>query len=289
MTDSFSVGILYSCGEFLRYIEDEHLSVHELTKFFDKFYVAKSNQVLHLSQKCGWIEIAQDGSIKITPAGFVISTKDPELALRDQLRDYILNVQPPWSGLLPRGREEAVRFFSDDIRQCFDEAVLLSDCDDEIVQWWDSLSSAARGRRNDSLSEIGRKGEKLSLRYERERTKNNPTWMAIESNLAGFDLQSVISESDRSALFIEVKTSEKKLQSAEIFISKNEWRVAKSSQNFVFHIWIDVCLSAQLLVLTTESIGKHIPENIGEGYWQSVMIPVEPLENESNISLIRRN
>ena len=83
-----------------------------------------------------------------------------------------------------------------------------------------------------------------------------------------------------------MKASGKKLQSAEIFVSYNEWRVARSSKIFVFHIWTDVSSSAKILVLTTDSIGKHIPIISGDGNWQSVRIPVRFLADESDLSLI---
>jgi len=283
MRENLSVGILYSCHEFLRYVDEEHLAAKDLIEFFDRFYVAKSSYVLELSQQCSWILVAQDGSIEVTPSGTEISLKTPEHALRDQIRDYILCVRPPWSGLLPRGREEAVLYFSDDVRQCFDEADLLAECDDEVVQWWDNLSSAARGRRNDSLAEIGRQGEKLSLQYELRRTNTAPTWMAIESNLAGFDIQSIVSELDSNALFIEVKASERKLDSAQIFISKNEWRVARTTENFVFHVWVDVYSEERLFVVTTEAIGRHIPKDAGDGDWRNVKIPARSLVKENEM------
>jgi hypothetical protein len=280
MEDNLSVGILYSCQEFLRYVQEERLAAHDLTKYFDDFYVAKSQHVLNLCQLCRWIIVAQDGFIEITLTGITISAKNPQYALRDQIQDYILSTRPPWSGLLPSGREEAIKFFSDDVYQCFDEAELLTSCDNDTVLWWDTLSYAARGRKEDTLARIGRKGEKFSLDYEAERTKINPMWMAIESNLAGFDLQSIVSKTDSSALFIEVKASEKSLEYAQIFITENEWRVARTIQNYVFHIWVDINKDAQLFVVETECVKRHVPQKKGQGIWQSLKVPVKALAQE---------
>ena len=46
-------------------------------------------------------------------------------------------------------------------------------------------SRRARGLRDGVLTEIGRRGERLTLQYEQSRTGVEPKWIALESSAHG--------------------------------------------------------------------------------------------------------
>ncbi|WP_159628250.1 hypothetical protein [Massilia puerhi] len=71
------------------------------------------------------------------------------------------------------------------------EAYLAEGYDDEVVVFWDRLAAIARGQKDTSLSAIRRHKERLSLRYEKQRTGRDPQWRSIESNGDGYDVMSI--------------------------------------------------------------------------------------------------
>ena len=73
-------------------------------------------------------------------------------------------------------------------------------------------------------------------------------------------------------LNIEVKTSNSTWEVASFYISKNEWSVAKSSPNYVFHLWALIPKN-KLYIVSKDVVETHIPSNNGEGTWESVEIP----------------
>ena len=114
---------------------------------------------------------------------------------------------PAWAQLTPRGRQETLSALSPEVWQCFAEAGLISSYSDEIVSWWDALAARARGRKSQLQLEIGRQGERLSIKYEEIRTGKKPAWQAIESNLAGYDIISIVDPSDYRKLQIRSKNN----------------------------------------------------------------------------------
>ena len=51
-----------------------------------------------------------------------------------------------------------------------------------------------------SLDDVGRKGERLTLQYEELRTNVKPDWRSIETNLSGYDVLSQRSKTDNTPL-----------------------------------------------------------------------------------------
>ena len=64
--------------------------------------------------------------------------------------------------------------------------------------------------------------------------------MSIDSNLAGYDIKSRVSEDSSDILLIEVKASTYALGQAVFHVTSHEWNVALTSRAYVFHLW---CLS----------------------------------------------
>lgn len=276
----FSVGILYSAKEFLEFVDNTPDLDLQFPKIFATFSVASPKSVLEISQVCEWIRMNIDGKLEITEKGKeIIQYVNPEKALRAQIGHLIEKSIPPWIPLLSRGRDEAKKYLPIDVAQCFREAELFSDPTDEIVNWWDKYSKISRKVSKDTKLEVGRRGEKLSLKHERKRTKREPFWQGIESNLAGFDILSVVSEIDPSPLRIEVKASNSTPEVATFFLTKNEWRVALTSDCYLFHLWA-LQPKPRLLLIDVNQVINHIPKNLGLGQWEVISIPYEPFIHE---------
>lgn len=270
---TLSVGVLYDAVDFLKLVRESSLTKNEFKNSFPTVRVASGQQVLDLAQRVNWIRLSEDGVLELTNSGIVIEAcKSPIETLRMQLKDFVFSVRPPWASLIPKGRTETLKYLDSDVAQCFREAGLLSSIDDNVIQWWDTLAKVARGREIDTSVHLGRAGERLSLAFELERTNSTPAWQSVESNLAGYDLLSRVSQTDSSRLRIEVKASGNTVSYATLHLSRNEWNVACSEGNHVFHLWL-LDPSPQLRILEQEEIGCHVPRDVGEGEWESVEIP----------------
>ena len=83
--------------------------------------------------------------------------------------------------------------------------------------------------------ELGRLGEKLSLKYELFKTGNKPFHQSIRRENLGFDIISYLPNN------IEKKIEVKTCKSSKFYITRNEWETALNSiaQNelYEFHIW----------------------------------------------------
>jgi hypothetical protein len=269
----FSVGVLYSAQEFLEFVSKTPELDLSFPDVFSTFSVASPKAVLVVSQKCEWIRLNVFGKLEVTERGTsVLQGKYPESILRIQIGHLIESYLPPWIPLLSKGRLEAQKYLPLDVRQCFMEANLFAEPTDEVVAWWDKYSKVSRKMRRDSNLEIGRLGEKLSIQHERERTKREPFWQGIESNLAGYDVLSVVSSTDIRLLCIEVKSSNSIPEVASFYISKNEWQVAMTSDNYLVHLWA-LRPRPNLIIVTPAQLQSHIPTNQGEGTWESTSIP----------------
>lgn len=272
----FSVGLLYSCRDFLSLNAEIGMSPDAFKRYFISFKYSTAEQILEVSFKCGWAKVTQEGNMKLTDRGKIISQLDYKSALMYQLEDMILNYSPQWASILTKGRTEAKCFLPQDVCQCFREAGLFGEISDSLIEFWDRLALAYRNYTNKKMLEIGRTGERLSFDYEFNRTGKIPLWQAIESNISGFDLLSVLDSSSNQKLQIEVKASTSDHEYAKIHISKHEWNTAVSSLNYVFHLW-NLWKMPTLNVVTVKKMSDHIPYNNGEGEWESVEIPFKVL------------
>jgi hypothetical protein len=268
----FSVGLLYSVGDFLKLNAISGMKPETFESYFNTFKYSTSEKILTVSFKCGWAKVNHLGTIELTKRGQEISALDYKGALLIQLEDLILNFNPTWASLLLKGRTEAKNFLPPDALQCFKECGLFDELTDELIKYWDKLALAYRNYSQIRMTEIGRTGEKLSFDYELERTGQTPLWQAIESNLAGFDLLSIVDNSNPQKLKIEVKTSTSNISYAKFHITKNEWNTALSSINHVFHLW-HIEKTPVLYKISVDKISNHVPLDKGDGDWESVEIP----------------
>lgn len=271
---NITVGLLHSSRTLIEWVCDRELSPKELLDNFRTIEVCPPHDVLNLCTRCGWIETNNQGNLTPTLRGHTLRSTAPfELRLREQMRDYVATEKPTWAKLLPRGRREAMQFVTRDVYQVFDEAELLSspphlDC----IKWWDEIAGLVRSSIKSGLTEVGRRGEMLTIRFEQERTKREPFWQSVESNLSGFDILSVVSSENLEPLRIEVKASDEPFDVAQLFLSRNEWETAINSKSYVFHLWT-LRGGVRLAVVPVDILANHLPIEKGEGKWESTSIP----------------
>jgi len=276
---TLSVGQLHSAKQLLDWVSNNRLAKSDMS-LFTNVLVCPAIDVLNLSTRCGWVEVDLDGILKLSDRGLDIHmTGNYQVRLRMQMQDIISREQPSWSNLFPKGRQETSHFVSADVRQCLDEAGLLSSppCDD-VVAWWDEMAGLVRGIKSSVLSQTGREGERLSLVYEKQRTGIQPIWQSIESNLSGFDILSRLSGADSAPLQIEVKASANSWNYAEFHLTANEWESATLARNYRFHLWA-LGENPKLAVVTVDQMEQHIPSNNSHGKWEIVKIPFSEFES----------
>lgn len=275
---TFSVGVLYSVQTFLQLVRKTPITASEFRSAFNRYQATNPESVLRIAEICNWISIDIDGRVVITEFGEeILSQKNMIDALRVQLKLIIQYIQPAWAALLPKGRTEAVKYFPPEVYQCFKEAELLEGYDRWIIEWWDQLSSIARGKREDTLLEIGRKGEGLSYLYEQKRTKREVIWQSIESNLSGFDLLSCLNSGSDTPLRIEVKTTNIDTDWVTFYLTSHEWEVAQNSEHYIFHLWV-LGRYNFLFVLEKDALLPHIPVSRGNGTWEVLKISLNKKE-----------
>ena len=113
----------------------------------------------------------------------------------------------------------------------------------------------------------------MTIEYEKLRTGVLPKWMAIESNLLGYDIESRKSRDDETKLLIEVKASGQSMELADFFITSNEWRVANSSKEYLFYLWHVNEKKKSLAILSPHDVQPHVPEDRSMGEWITTRIP----------------
>lgn len=265
----FSVGVLYSCQTLLEIVQRGELDLANFQRGFRRIEVADGKAVLALAQQCQWIRVSQDGAIRLTERGEALLAFDiSQLCLREQLLDVLSVAPPPWARTMIQGRFEALKVMPDDAAQCFRDCDLTAGADEDTVAWWDQASQSVRSERSKLNHAIGRKAEKLSLMYERSRTGKDPLWQAIETNVAGYDVLSVVTAGFPERLKIEVKGSRMGRKQASFFVTRNEWRTAMKSKAYEFHLWLvhDV---PSLFVVSAKELESHVPEDRRSGRWET--------------------
>jgi hypothetical protein len=277
-----SVNVLTSAIALLKRLDTYHFS--SLSEFaYSKIASISVGEIFEFSKVCGWVCEIQNTPCISQRGMSLLNLQDTGLLTelkRQMLMDYVLIVAPIWSNRIPYGRGEAVIFMTKDEKACFSEAGLLSvQLDDEMIAWWDTVASKIRAQAQQTKNDTGRLGERNTINYERKRTKFEPKWMSVDSNLVGYDIKSRLSEDDPEILLVEVKASTSKLSQASFHVTSREWSVASTSAAYVFHLW---CLSGSkemLAILSPNDIQPYIPTNNLDGEWESAKIPFSCFES----------
>ncbi|WP_318606586.1 protein NO VEIN domain-containing protein [Mitsuokella jalaludinii] len=264
------------------------MDVESVNHLYIPYTEVNRGSALDFAEQCKWI-ILDEKAIVLSDFGkYIVSSFDEQSISkemwRDILKQYIDACEPAWGALATFGRKSVYLMANVEEQRCFQQAGLMDDPDDSIVRWWDDLASKYRAKKDAVYTEIGRIGEKLTIEYEHKRTGNAPVWKALDSNKDGFDVQSVVSSTDRTILRIEVKTSKARDDMACVYITANEWAQALTNSlisPYQFHLWkIGKENSIRLAVLDIKEIKKHVPTNNGFGEWQEVKIPMNCFETE---------
>jgi hypothetical protein len=269
-----SPGILASSHTLLKRIfEYEQLDIFTQILKHSNIDGTKTVDVIDTMKACGWVDVSEN-QVTLSTCGLRYAKSFDIDAKRDMISDYIRQSSDSWKTLIPRGRKESSSYIPTDVLSCLQNAGLLkSPVSDDVVLWWDQQAQIVRHEQTLTNLGVGRLGEKLTIDYERKRTGKEPIWKAIESNLAGYDVLSVLDKDCSERLSIEVKTSEKRIESAKAFITRYEWEVSKTATNHTFHFWLVGSDANSIAILSSDIIKNHIPVDTGFGKWNDVEVP----------------
>lgn len=230
--------------------------------------------LMDLALTCRWIARNNGLFVLCKQGQKLVNTKEFAERTRIILSDYVYYFTPAWARRIPYGRQEAFIFMTKDEQACFYEAGLMDEYPEKaVIGWWDQISSFLRRTEEERNTEVGRKGEQLTILYEQKRTGRQPQWISLDTNLSGYDLISQQTKEDSSSLLIEVKSSEKSISTADFFVSVNEWHTASNTENYKFYLWCFYGGKKQLAVITPRQLFHYIPTNNKSGEWQTVRIP----------------
>ena len=269
-----SPGVVQGCLELLALVSKQRLNFAQVCSSFSCLGNLPSATVVETAQVLNWLHADEHGCAVATVAGGrLMSVVGYEAQLRQALLDYIDIERPPWIQNASFGRSRVLAFAGVAVAQLFVEGNLADGSSDEVVAFWDELAARARGNTHARLNNIGRIGERLTLRYERDRTGRNPRWIAIDNNADGYDVLSVVDAGRAELLSIEVKTSTLGSRGS-FFLSRNEWDTADESSAHVFHLWNVAAMKNPLLaIVSAEVMREHVPVDSGDGAWEQVEIP----------------
>lgn len=196
--------------------------------------------------------------------------------LRKTILKMAVRLRPFWATVSPFGRERVSAVISSDQAQCLRYAALLGSTEPEVRRWWDQLASHFRAEASDRLLEIGRNGEELSLRFEKARlqrigVEEDPRWVSLEDNLAGYDILSYRKShaGNISEVFIEVKAT----TSADLcfVLSRREWDFAQNAGPAAeFHFWY--LPEKKIRIADVNEISSSVPTDHGYGTWREALL-----------------
>lgn len=272
VSEALSPGVAHGCFELLELLEHTPMTPRA-TKSLGKLGVVSAERVTRCALLLGWAEINEGGLLALTLRGQSIrSMPKTEERLRSALLDLVQATDPPWVQGARFGRRHVLEYSPPEISQICREAGLADGTSDDVVRFWDSLASRARGLHDVRLNEVGRRGERLTLDYEERRTGHRARWIALESSADGYDVLSQASSSDEAKLCVEVKTSLQGL-GGHLFMTRNEWETARTLLRFVMHLWDLSRPVPKLAVVDVVQLDANIPVDQKDGRWDTVSIP----------------
>ena len=278
-----SVGTLYAIQDLFDHLEQYSIAKSEFLEGFSNYGTSTARDVYDTATQLSWICTAESGQIVPTLVGREANLGvDRPAKLRCQLAKIIEASHPTWAALIPKGRKEAVAGLPEEIRQCFDEALLLGDVTEEVVSWWSRSAGVMRAVTQRSRVATGIRGEQKTLTYEHNRTGHKPRWQGFESMYAGYDVLSIQAENNPDVLKIEVKASERNFKYAEVHVTEHEWITAtQSSGTYIFHIWLFDEELPRVFIVDSAVVALHIPANQGRGRWRDTAIPMSAITHPS--------
>jgi len=277
---SLSPGILYATFQAMELIAQRAMTPPEFRASFPFIEPVSSQLALELAEGLVWSQVSTTGLLELTVSGQrVLSLGTSILRSRRAIEDYVRIHRPAWASASISGRQKLRNYLDSATSQVFIEAGLFEKADQSIIDFWDRLAADSRGIRDNHNVEIGRKGEQLSLAFERQRTGVDPKWVALESNEDGYDVLSVVDRTDKRLLSIEVKTTAAGLASLAYF-TRNEWETASVRNQHCFHFWdVSKFPVYRLAVLEIREVEPHIALDRGDGLWNSLTVPLRVFQS----------
>lgn len=271
---ALSPGAASGCFDLLRMIRDHGLQLAHVASQLPRHRNFRNEDLLELSVRLEWVRRRDDGVAVLSARGeLILQTPTVSLKLRRALIDYVEVEKPQWTALVLDGRARFMTFAPVEFRQTVAEAYLAEGYDTDVIAFWDLLAEIARGERAEEMSRIGRRGERLTMDFEKLRTGCDPVWRAIESNSDGYDVMSVVAVNNLTKLPIEVKASTQGRAGAA-HLTRNEWEQTKLIRNHTFHFWdLSVDGRPRIAVLDRADVAVHIPADTGSGKWKMVEVP----------------
>ncbi len=269
-----SPGVAYSCFALLGLVQRHPMPFDRMRAELPSQPHADTSKLVELCQQLAWLRANDNGIAVLTPRGERLSTAEGDPAkLQLALLDFVEIIAPPWVKMALDGRKKVLTFAPPGIAQCLVEAELAVGHSEQVVRFWDQLAAIARGLRGAELSEVGRRGERLTLAYEKQRTRREPKWRSIESNADGYDVLSVAAADDTRPMQIEVKASTAGV-SGSMHITRNEWEASEFMPLHQFHLW-DLSSSQvpKLAVIPRSDLAAHAPSDLGQGRWEAFEVP----------------
>lgn len=272
---SMSPGVAGSSIYLLKYLSVRPHSQDELLRL-NRIGVVANERALEFCRDLFLIEIdTQSNCLVMAEKGqSIVDASAHYLAMRRLIEIYAQVQRPAWASLAPSGRAQVLRFCPPEVRQIFDEADLIENNAEDAIEFWDRLASGVRGVKDARYTEIGRKGERLTLQHERNRVNREPRWIAIDDNSAGYDVLSVTEAGLSQRLLIEVKATTQ--ENGYIYFTRNEWETAETAAAYVLHIWR--LADNRLAVISSDDLSCHIPSDHGDGSWKEVKISLNAFE-----------
>ena len=249
-------------------------------------YGVNRDAALSFSRQCKWI-LEENEYFSLTEQGQDIVDSfngmliDP-LLWRKILDIYIENCKPAWAKRIPYGRKEAYLIMTSEEQRCFLEADLIDSTNSDIIKWWDTIAERERIKKDSSLLDIGREGERITLLFEQQRTGIVPDWISVDSNLSGYDILSQNANNSNDRILIEVKSSYKPIEDAVCIVTRHEWETAQRNNNvnrYYFYIWKLSASKNLLAIVDVMRMKQYIPVDSSDGKWQEVTIPFSAFED----------
>lgn len=267
---ALSPGILDSCFQMLELFAKTGMTVAGFSMSFPRVGVCRTEDVLEFALGVSWIQPGDSGMVELTASGRrILSIENHESRMKQSVLDFVEEFEPAWVQNATYGRRKVIDFVGSDVRQVLVEAGLATGHDRETVRFWDILAAQARGQKDVSLAEIGRRGESLTIVRESNRTGREPKWVSVDNNADGYDVLSIVAADNPAKLSIEVKATTMGPRGA-FHVTRNEWERANEAPFHCFHLWMlrgENDSESSLAVIEADQMKAHVPIDIGSGVW----------------------
>lgn len=152
----------------------------------------------------------------------------------------------------------------------------LWDMDDEALDWWFQLATAARGQAEAARAAVGRIGERLTFEHECGRLQALgapcvPVWRSTEDDTLGYDIESWEYSPGSEPLPLRIEVKAYAGADRRFFLTRGEWRTAlRFRAGFAVDLW-DVSTKT-LTRFAVEQVKKAIPAETPAGEWQTLLV-----------------